>query len=249
MPYSYNGWFASRSASVIDVDTDWEPVKGHRFPGGTKNGDVETVMTYLVRQLDARVEKVAEYRPGDDWGWAYRANVNNPNTLSCHASATAVDFNATQHPNRVKYTWTREQVREIHKILDELDGVIKWLEGFDEMHFEIRGDRAAVAAVARKIRAGAATPPATSTGDIVGRIYWFKNGDGPVAAYRCVCPKLEKSSPIQYTIWAAYWISDLADLATFRKRGWLEANTGATAVATRPSFEIHNGPYDNTKTF
>ena len=47
-----------------------------------------------------------EYRPGDDWGWAFRANVNEPDEWSCHASATAIDYNSTQHPNRIKYTWT-----------------------------------------------------------------------------------------------------------------------------------------------
>ena len=158
MPYSYNGWAASPYPSRINVNTAWTPLPGVRFPGGIKRGDVETVFTYLVRQLDKRVEKASEYRPGDDWGYAYRANVNNPNTLSCHASATAIDYNATQHPNRIKYTWTRAQVREIYKILDELAGVVKWLEGYDEMHFEIRGTPAMVAKVAKKIRDGAVVP-------------------------------------------------------------------------------------------
>ena len=160
MPSSYNGWPASRSASLIGINTNWSPLPGVKFPGGIKSGDVETIFTYLVQQLDKRVEKAAEYRPGDDWGWAYRANVNNPSTLSCHASGTAIDYNATQHPNRVANTWTREQAREIRQIVDvELAGVIKWLEGWDEMHFEIRGDRIAVAKVAKKIRDGGGVTP------------------------------------------------------------------------------------------
>lgn len=158
MVRSYNGWAASTSASAIGVNTSWEPIKGHRFPGGVKSGDVETVMTYLVRQLDARVEPIELYSPGDEWGWAFRLNRNNPDTLSCHASATAIDYNATRHPNRRKYTWTRAQTREIHKILDELGGVIKWLEGFDEMHFEVRGTPAQVRAVAQRLRTPSKPP-------------------------------------------------------------------------------------------
>jgi hypothetical protein len=149
---SYNGWPASSSPSAIGINRGWEPVPGHDFPGGIKSGDVQTVFTYLVRQLDKRVEPIREYPPGDEWGYNYRANVNNPSQLSCHASGTAIDYNATQHPNKVKYTWTQEQTREIHKILDECSGVIRWLEGYDEMHFEIRGSSAQVAAAAKKIR-------------------------------------------------------------------------------------------------
>lgn len=162
MPNSYNGWPASPTPSLIDINRTWEPIKGHDFPGGVKGGDVETVMTYLVRQLDSRVEPIEEYPSGDEWGYNYRPNVNNPNQLSCHASGTAIDYNATQHPNKVKYTWSQVQVREIHKILDELEGVVRWLEGYDEMHFEIRGSAGQVAAVAKKIRAMTAPKPPTT---------------------------------------------------------------------------------------
>ena len=33
------------------------------------------------------------------WGYEFRANVNNPSQLSCHASGTAIDYNANRHPN------------------------------------------------------------------------------------------------------------------------------------------------------
>jgi hypothetical protein len=158
MAASYNGWTASSNPDAIGINRTWEPVPGHRFPGGVKAGDVETVFTYLVRQLDARVEPIEHYPAGDEWGYNYRHNVNNPLSLSCHASGTAIDYNATRHPNRVPYTWTAAQAREIHRILDELDGVIRWLEGFDEMHFEVRGSTTAVRAVADRLRAKPAPP-------------------------------------------------------------------------------------------
>jgi hypothetical protein len=157
MATSYNGWPASKDPDVIGVNRTWEPLPGVRFPGGIKSGDVEVIFTYLIIQLNNRVERADLYQAGDDWGYAFRANVNNPNpqddNMSCHASATAIDYNATRHPNRVKYTWTWPQVAEIRKIVDyELEGVIRWLHGYDEMHFEIRGSAARVKAVADKIR-------------------------------------------------------------------------------------------------
>jgi hypothetical protein len=181
MATSYNGWPASSSPSAIGI-VHFEPVPGHDFPAGIKGGDVKTVFTYLVQQLHKRVEPIVIYPPGDEWGYAYRANVNNPSVLSCHASGTAIDYNATEHPNRVAYTWTREQAREIHQIIDEeLNGVIKWLEGYDEMHFEVRGSASAVAAVAKKIKAMATTPPTPPPNELPEEempaiyVYWKDN--------------------------------------------------------------------------
>jgi hypothetical protein len=139
-------------------------------------------MTYLVHQLDARVEPIEIYLPGDEWGYSFRDNVNKPGQLSCHASATAIDWNATKHPNRIEFTFTREQVREIHKLLDELEGVVRWLEGYDEMHFEIRGSAADVKRVADKIRAMSKPKPPTPTpdpdqgeDDMTVTYAWFKD--------------------------------------------------------------------------
>lgn len=164
---SYNGWPASSSASAIGINTRWEPIRGHRFPGGIKGGDVEVVFTYLVRQLDARVEPIEEYRDGDEWGWYYKYSANSPHLLSCHSSGTAIDYNATQHPNGRRGTWSSRQIAEIRKIQYELGGVIRWLYDSsgtpDEMHFEIRGSVSAVRAVANRIRQSGGNPPPTPT--------------------------------------------------------------------------------------
>lgn len=164
MAASYNGWVASPYPSVIGINTSWEPIRGHRFPGGIKRGDVETVMTYLVRQLDARVEPIEYYRPGDEWGWYYKYSANSPYLLSCHASGTGLDYNATRHPNGVRGTWSASQIREIRKIQAECSGVIRWLGDAvrrpDEMHFEIKGTPYDVMLAARRIK-GLAPPAPT----------------------------------------------------------------------------------------
>src|SRR5690606_34921728 len=70
-------------------------------------------------------------------------------------SGTAIDYNATRHPNGRRGTWTPAQVAEIRRILAELGGVVRWLADAtgtpDEMHFEIKGTPAQVAAVAARL--------------------------------------------------------------------------------------------------
>lgn len=162
MATSYNGWPASPYPSAIGINQGWEPIRGHKFPGGIKSGDVETVMTYFVRQLDARAEPIEEYAPGDEWGWNYKYSANSPALLSCHASGTAFDYNAVQHPNGVRGTWSNSQVAVIRAIQREVNYVVFWrgdsTHTADEMHFEIKGTSLDVAAAARKIKAGGTTP-------------------------------------------------------------------------------------------
>jgi len=148
MATSYNGWPASSDKASIGV------VSSDVFPGGAKAGDVTIVLGYVARQLDARVEPCID---GWNWGYTYKANVNNPSQLSCHASGTAIDYNAPDHPNGSSGTFTQAQRGTIYAILDEVQGSVGWLEGYDEMHFEIQvgpSDLAKVAAIL-----GDAAPP------------------------------------------------------------------------------------------
>jgi hypothetical protein len=148
MATSYNGWPASDDKASIGV------VSSPVFPGGAKAGDVTTVLGYVARQLDARVEPCVD---GWNWGYTYKANVNNPSQLSCHASGTAIDWNAPDHPNGSSGTFSQAQRGTIYQILDEVQGAVSWLEGYDEMHFEICVNAADLAQVAAVL--GDAAPP------------------------------------------------------------------------------------------
>lgn len=154
--YSYNGWSASKTLAIRPL-----VVQGESFsPGVRDDDDVYTVFKWLAEQLHERVEPIvkSDWHQADDWGYSYRENRNDPNSLSCHASGTAIDYNATRHPNGVstRSTFTSAQVQEIHDILDELDGVIRWGGDYtgtpDAMHFEIIKPKERVAAVARLLR-------------------------------------------------------------------------------------------------
>ena len=155
---SYNGWPASDNKAAINIQPFGDAV-GLPFPGGVKGGDVTTVMAYLCTQFHYRVEPVVS---GWDWGYTYKQKVNNPSSLSCHASGTAVDLNAPDHPNGSSGTFTDAQVGEIYAILYELQGGVDWLEGYDEMHFEIAVSAWTLANIAAQLPAGGTTPPDNS---------------------------------------------------------------------------------------
>jgi murein L,D-transpeptidase YcbB/YkuD len=157
--YSYNGWLASKNPADFGGLAKLV-VAGEEFSPGVRAGDVHTVLQYVAEQLHRRVEPVVrpDWHQADDWGYSFRPNTNNPNQLSCHASGTAFDYNATRHPNGKGGSWTAAQVAEIKRILAEVDNVVACLFGYDEMHFEISGNAAAVARVASRLRAPAPAP-------------------------------------------------------------------------------------------
>lgn len=153
MTTSYNGWPASTDPAKIGIKPF--AVAGRSFPGGVKGGSVHWVLKYVAAQMHVRVESLYTGIDKDDWGYSYRQN-RNANNLSCHSSGTAIDVNATEHPNGQRNTFTYAQVLEIRKILKEVGGVVRWGGDFsdtkDEMHFEIKSNATAVAAVAKKLQ-------------------------------------------------------------------------------------------------
>lgn len=158
--YSYNGWPAASGWSIANGKLEAMNVAGESFAPGVLAGDVRVVLQYVAEQMHQRVEPVFKigWHAADDWGYSYRPNVNNPRQLSCHASGTADDYNATRHPNGKRGTYTTAQKIEIHEILAEVNNVVDWGGDFtgtaDEMHFEISGTAAAVKIAANKVRSG-----------------------------------------------------------------------------------------------
>lgn len=157
---SQNGWTASDSPSAIGVKAF--VIADVSFPGGVRSGDVARVLGYVARQFHARVEPL---HPGWCWGYSYRPNRNDPDSLSNHSSGTAIDINAPAHPNGKAGTFSTGQVRAIRAILAACDGVVRWGGDYrttkDEMHFEINAGPTAVRAVAQKLSAPANHPAGT----------------------------------------------------------------------------------------
>ena len=149
MATAQNGWPASPNKHTIGVIPF--SVNGVSFPGGVKSGDVHTVLHYVAREFDKRVEPL---RPGECWGYAYR-DVRGGTSLSNHSAACAIDCNAPAHPLGKRGTFSESQVEAIRTILLEVFGVVRWGGNFsrpDEMHFEVVGTHAEVAEAARRLR-------------------------------------------------------------------------------------------------
>lgn len=160
-PTSYNGWPVGAPATAIDVQSYY--VTGTSIAIPVDAGDVAWVLMYVAARFNAEVETL---RPGQVWGYDYRVDVNNTNWWSCHASGTAVDFNAVLHPNGASGTFTPGQVTAIRRILTDCGNVVYWGGDFsgvpDEMHFEINvppGDPS-LPALAARIRGAVPVAPA-----------------------------------------------------------------------------------------
>jgi hypothetical protein len=151
---------AARSQNGWPVD----PPRRSRLVPGTSDvrltvadGPAGDVLVHVLAQLHTRVESLdldGARGAYDDWGYANR-NVRGSTDISNHASATAVDGNATRHPLGVSHTFTQAQVAEIHQILAEVDHVVRWGGDYtgrlDEMHFEIVDTPEQVARIAARL--------------------------------------------------------------------------------------------------
>ena len=125
------------------------------------NADVAVVFTEFVERFNRDVEPVIV--PGeeyDDWSHAYR-DVRDGDDLSNHASATALDINATRHPRGVRGTFTARQAQEMREIKNSITdaaGVpvlrlgMDYQGTVDDMHVEINASAARVKEAANKIR-------------------------------------------------------------------------------------------------
>lgn len=143
MTTSYNG-FKAGDPSVFSPpgldNSDVPGAPGVKLAPGVHKGDIATVLFYVAAQLHARVEPGVN---GQCWGYAYRPSKNDASLISCHASATAFDWDAPAHANGKRGTFTKPQVTEIRKILAEVDNIVYWGGDAwgngtpDEMHFEI----------------------------------------------------------------------------------------------------------------
>ncbi len=151
-PVSQNRW-------PVDPPRGMRTIPGTNTRVNVADGDAGDVLMHVLGQVNSRVENVdmdSDAGEHDDWGYAHR-NVRGSGDISNHASATAVDVNATRHVLGATGTFNQTQVDEIHNILGEVDNVVRWGGDYtgrhDEMHFEIVGTPEEVHQVAERLRA------------------------------------------------------------------------------------------------
>lgn len=149
MPNSQNGWeVLSPTSSKLHT---W------RLPGGTllrlRNGSAGFLLCHLALWFDHKIEDLQE-PVLDDWGYAYRP-IRGYTSWSNHASGTAMDLNATDHPLGVRGTFTAAEKSGIHQRLKLYAGAIRWGEDYtgrvDGMHYEINASLATCERTARRL--------------------------------------------------------------------------------------------------
>ena len=125
MSVSHNGWPVKPSLWSLPQIT-----------GSVRAGSVWVVFNWLANQYDKRVESITK---GHSWGYAYRL-VTNGKSYSNHASGTAIDLNAPKHPYGTKATanFSTAQIATCNTLIKESQDILKWLDGHDPMHWEIR---------------------------------------------------------------------------------------------------------------
>ncbi|GAB3461794.1 M15 family metallopeptidase [Actinophytocola sediminis] len=150
-PVSQNGW-------PVNPPRGMRTIPGTNVRVNVADGPAGDVLMHVLGEVSRRVEDISmdsEAGERDDWGHAER-NVRGGGDISNHASATAVDMNATRHVLGERGTFTTEQTTEIRAILGEVDNVVRWGGDYqgraDEMHFEIVGSVEEVTAVAQRLR-------------------------------------------------------------------------------------------------
>lgn len=150
MANSQNGWPVDKTGASQDRN----PIYGNvKVPNGVLAGDVATVLRWVAKRFHETVQPLVA---GTCWGWFVKS-IEGSTSISNHASGTAIDLNADQHPMGVAAStnFTPAQIAACHAIVKAAGGVIRWGGDYtgrpDPMHWEIVGSRSAVAAFAKTI--------------------------------------------------------------------------------------------------
>lgn len=233
MPNSQNGW----SANDIRV-TSVQTVPGTTRKIRLRTGDVGYLLTRIAAFIDHNVEDI-EGGVFDDWGYAERV-IRDGVELSNHASGTAADINATQHPLAVTGTWSAAEKAAIHTHLrDYIDpatghNVIRWGEDYvnrkDGMHFEIVANAAAVSRVATKLRGQHATPPpSTPPVDVTINRWSIQFGAGKIAGREGAPMRTADATWLDIRAFMA-WARALGYITKVHELAWVNKTSNASWI-------------------
>lgn len=139
MATSQNGWPVLEAGSS-KLHTWVIPAKTGQVRITLRNGSAGFVLAHFLLWFAETVQPLAG-KVVDDWGFAVRPIRGQSSGYSNHASGTAADANAMEHPLGRVGTFLRTRVVAIHARLRFYKGAIRWGGDYqgrkDEMHFEI----------------------------------------------------------------------------------------------------------------
>jgi SLT domain-containing protein len=135
---------------------------GIQFPAGVASG-TESIWRAFLTQLEPSIP--GGIRPGEDWGYEDRANVNNPSMKSFHAYGLALDVNSSENPNlpgtRGSRGNSKYMIPNSADALAKKYGMLWGGEWGDAMHFELH---LSPADIAKNASIGGTAPSVPVTG-------------------------------------------------------------------------------------
>lgn len=158
---SYNSWptiyrLEDGKKTADYTSTKLEKISIGGYSVSVARGSVATIFTYIGTRYGLEVEPINS----PVWGYEYRKTTGGQ-SMSCHASGTAIDINAPLHPWQTSATenMTQAQIDACNRIVDSCEGVVQWLKDFDPMHWQIVGSYEQAANLAERITNGTVTIP------------------------------------------------------------------------------------------
>lgn len=156
MTNSQNGWPVITSSTGT---RNWIIPGTHRTVR-LEPGHAGFCLVVLALWFSDVIEKIG-IGTWDDWGWSVRDVRGTTATVSNHASGTAIDLNATQHPwgASLSSTFRAWKIIRIHAHLRVLGGRIRWGGDYqhspiDGMHFEVNVGRSSIEKLAKRLARG-----------------------------------------------------------------------------------------------
>jgi len=132
---SPNGWPASEDKQAIGIQSFVIP--GTKTKIACANA-VAPLLINFCKEFNELVEPINQGQL-DDWGYAFRMTRSSDRVLSNHASGTAIDLNAIEHPLVKSNTFNKDQRNTINLLITKYG--LNWGGNYkkrkDDMHFEI----------------------------------------------------------------------------------------------------------------
>jgi hypothetical protein len=159
IPTSQNGYVCN-DRSLIETLT--APGTDIGFP--VRKGPCGELLMWAAGRWHHEVEPLV---PGTCWGFAER-DIRGSTEISNHASGTAIDLNAPQHPlgTNPAANFTPAQIAAVRRIIADSDGALRWGGDYvgrkDGMHVEINAPEGHVAGVLAQVTGGDDVAPQTA---------------------------------------------------------------------------------------
>lgn len=127
-----------------------------------RSGPAGDLLIWAAARWHREIEPLV---PGTCWGWAYRP-IRGGGALSNHASGTAIDLNAPQHPlgTAPSANFTPAQIGTIRRLVADSKGCLRWGGDYtgrkDGMHLEVIKSESDCVAALRAVTRPTLPPPA-----------------------------------------------------------------------------------------